>query len=262
MKRTAIVALCVALLACSGVKKPDRVTKDLLSLSKEELFAKGQALLKKKKFEDGRKYLNFVFESYPNDPLGQRSLLLVADSYYDNRGSGGYVEARYHYRDYLSRYPAAENRDFAQFRYALCYDREHEPMDRDGTNTREAIAQYSNLLRESPGSGYAAEARRRANALSDVLADHEFGVGFFYFRKGSPEAALKRFQYAEQTYPAYGARDRLYFYEAAALRRMGRPAEAEGYEKKLRDEFPKSRWSARLTKKNVPVSVDKTAEKR
>jgi outer membrane protein assembly factor BamD len=262
VRRIAVLGLCLSLLACSGLKKPDRVTRELLSLSKEALFEKGQTLLKKKKFEEARKYLNFIFESYPNDPLGQRSLLLVADSYFDNRSSGGFVEARYRYRDYLTRYPAAENRDFAQYRYALCYDREHEAMDRDGTNTREAIAQYNSLLRESSGSAYAAEARRRVSALSDVLADHEFGVGLFYLRKGSPTAALGRFQYADQTFPEYSRRDRLYFYAAEALRRLRRPEEAQGYEKKLRDNFPKSRWSARLSKKNVPVSVDKTAENR
>jgi outer membrane protein assembly factor BamD len=260
VKKIALLLAAAAAISCSGVKKPDRVTRDLLSLPKESLFEKGKTLLDKGKFLDARKYLNFVFESYPNDALGQKSLLLVADSYF-RRGRGQYVEARYRYRDYLSRYPSADNRSFALYRYALCYDKEHEPVDRDPTNTREALNQYANLLKEAPQSSYAAEARARADALTDLLAEHEFGVGFFYFRKGDPAAALGRFQYTEEKFPTYSHRDKLYFHTGAALRKLGRNTDAAMYFAKLRDAYPKSPWSARVLKDHL-IAVDKQAESR
>ena len=252
------LVLCAG--ACSGTKKPDRVTRELLSLPKEALFDKGKALLDKGKFEDARKYLNFVFESYPNDALGQKALLLVADSYFQTRRAQ-YVEARYRYRDYLTRYPSADNRPFALYRYALCYDREHEKVDRDPTNTKEALNQYRNLLKEAPQSSYAAEARGRVDALTDLLAEHEFGVGFFYFRKGDAAAALGRFQSTEENYPSYSHRDRLYFLTGQALARLGRQTEAAAYFGKLREAYPNSPWSARVLKDRL-ISVDKQAESR
>jgi len=261
VKRLAsLVAVAVLLSACAGTKKPDKITKDLLSQPKEVLFEKGKALLAKKKLDDARKYLNFVFESYPNDPLGQKALLLVADSYFQQKGATGYLEARYRYRDFVTRYPSAPDRDFALYRYALCYDREHETPDRDPTNTKEAINQYAALLRESPGSPYADEAKKRVVALNDVLAEHEFGVGLFYFHKGDSNAALGRFRWAAAHYPAYSSRDKLLFYTAAALDSLGQREEASKLYADLKADFPGSPWALRIQKARHPA-VDKAAEK-
>lgn len=262
MKRAAVLLLTLSVLlsvaACSGTKKPDKITQDLLTLPKEQLFARGEGLLKKHKVVDARKYLNFVFESYPNDPLGQKALLLVADSYFDAGRSAGYVEARYRYRDYLSRYPAAANRDYALYRFALCYDKEHATPDRDPTNIREALTNYQRLLAEDSGSPYAAKARERVQALYDLLADHEYEVGIFYFHKGDPTAALGRFLYCEENYPKYSRRDRLYYYIARSERHLGRKSESDRYFARLEAEFPKSEWAEKARRENH-IRVDKAA---
>jgi len=256
----AVLAIVAAFAGCRSTAK-DQVTKDLLSLPKEELFAKGQALLAKEKPAEARKYLNFVFESYPNDPLGQKALLLVADSYFSRDRSLGYVEARYRYRDYLTRYPSASNRDFALYRYALCYDKESETPERDPTNTREALAQYRNLIKEVPSSEYAEKARGRIHALNDLLAEHEFEVGHFYFRKGDPAAALGRFQYLEDHYADYSFKAKLFYYIGTSFDRLGRNSEAERYFARLQAEFPGSDWARRVRRSdNIPV--DKEARSR
>lgn len=238
--------------ACaSGPKKPDKITQELLNSPKDVLFQKGKALLEKKKYDQGRKYLNFVFETYPNDPEGRQALLLVADSYFRQGGSTGYTEARFRYRDYLNRYPGAAQRDFARYQFAVCYDKEHEKPDRDQTSTREAIEQYRVLLQEYPNSTYVSVARERIRRLTDALADHEFFVGYFYIRKGAPAAALGRFTAVEQRFPEYGGRDKLFYYEAEALRRLGRHEEAGRYYARVVEEFPSSQY-AKMARNRVP----------
>lgn len=236
--------------ACSGTKKPDKITQELLNTPKETLFAKGKALIEKKKYEQGRKYLSFVFETYPNDPLGRQALLMVADSYFRQGGTTGYTEARFRYRDYVNRYPGAPQRDYARYQFALCYDKEHEKPDRDQTATREALEQYQALLREYPDSTFSAAARERIRRLADLLAEHEFGVGYFYMRKGASGAALARFISLEQRFPEYAGRAKLFFYEAEVLRRLGRTEEAARYLARLREEFPDSEYAKRIRGKN------------
>lgn len=238
----AVLAL-VVLGACSGRKKPDAVTQELLSKSKEELFEKGKALIDRKKYEAGRKYLTFVFETYPNDPLGRDALLLVADAFFKQGGTSGYTEARFRYRDYLNRYPGASRRDYARYQFALTYDKEIERPDRDQTSTREAIEQYRALIREYPTSGFAGAARERVRVLSDLLAEHEFSVGYFYMRKGAPSAALARFTDLEQRYPEYGGKDKLLFYSARVLDKLGRREEADRYYGRVITEFPESEFA-------------------
>lgn len=237
------------MLGCSTTRKPDKITQELLSTPKETLFEKGKALIAKKKFDAGRKYLAFVFETYPNDPLGRQALLLVADSYFRQGGTTGYTEARFRYRDYLNRYPGAPQRDYARYQFAVCYDREHEKPDRDQTSTREAIEQYRVLLREYPNSGHTARANARIRALGDLLAEHEFAVGYFYMRKGAPGAALSRFTLLEERFPEYGARDKLFFYSGAVLQRLGRNEEASRYYARLLDEFPGSEFAKKAREK-------------
>jgi outer membrane protein assembly factor BamD len=240
-----VAALAVAGAGCAskGPKKPDKITQELLTQPKEVLFEKGKALLAKKKWEDGRKYLNHVFETYPNEAMGREALLLVADSYFNQKSTTGYTEARYRYRDYLNRYPGAPRRDYARYQFALCYDKEHEKPDRDQTATREAIEQYRALIREFPDSGYAGAARERVRQLTDLLAEHDFGIGYFYLRKGSTAAALSRFTSLEQRFPDYGAKDKLFYYEAIALERLGRMEEARRYLHRVVEEFPQSEYA-------------------
>jgi len=236
LKLIAAVSVSLLLLSAagcaSGPKKPDKITLELLNSPKDVLFQKGKALLERKKFDEGRKYLNFVFETYPNDAEGRQALILVADSYFRQGGSTGYTEARFRYRDYLNRYPGAPQRDYARYQFAVCYDKEHEKSDRDQTSTREA---------------------------TDALADHEFLVGYFYIRKGSPGAALGRFTSIEQRYPEYGGRDKLYFYEAEALRRLGRAEDAARYYTRVVEEFPASQYAkmarSRAPKAKTPASA-------
>jgi outer membrane protein assembly factor BamD len=245
-----MVGLAVLLVAgCAGSKKPDKITTELLTEPKEVLFEKGKALIAKQKYAEGRKYLNHVFETYPNETMGREALLLVADSYFKQKKAKDYTEARYRYRDYLNRYPGAPGRDYARYQFALCYDKEHEKPDRDQTATREAVEQYRALIREFPDSGYAGAGRERIRQLTDLLAEHDFGVGLFYLHKGATVAALTRFTVLEQRYPDYRAKDKLYFYEASALDRLGRKDEAMRYYGRIIEEFPNSEFARKARSK-------------
>jgi len=253
----AVLGLSLALVpACAskgGTAKTDKVTQELLTQPKEVLFEKGKDLLAKKKYDQARKYLNHVFETYPNEQMGREALLLVADSYFAQKSTTGYTEARYRYRDYLNRYPGAPRRDYARYQFALCYDKEHEKPDRDQTATREAIEQYRSLIREFPDSGYAGAARERVRQLTDLLAEHDFAIGYFYLRKGSTAAALSRFTSLEERFPEYGAKDKLYYYEGIALTRLGRKDEAGRYFQKVVQDFPKSDYAKRARSKAGPL---------
>ncbi len=257
------IGLAILLMAgcasSSGPKKPDKLTQELLATPKETLFEKGKALLAKKRYDLGRKYLNFVFETYPNDTQGREALLLVADSYFRQGGSASYTEARFRYRDYLNRYPGAPQRDYARYQFAVCYDKEHEKPDRDQTSTREAISQYDALLREFPNSLYTSQARERIRRLTDVLAEHEFLVGFFYMRKGAPGAALARFTVVEERFSEYAGRDKLFFYSAQVLKRLGREKEAERYLARLIAEFPGSEYARKARGGKAPPKPSASA---
>ncbi len=251
--------------ACSsrGAKKPDKLTQELLTSSKEALFQKGKTLIEKKKWEQGRKYLTYVFETYPNDTVGRDALLLVADSYVKQGGSAAYTEARYRYRDYLNRYPDAPRRDYARYQFAYCSDKEHGKPDRDQSPTREAIQQYQALIREYPDSPFSGAARERMRQLVDSLAEHEFAVATSTCARGRsapPWAASAASRSATPTTPA-GTNSSTT--RGRPSTRLGREEEAARYYSRLLEEYPKSDYAkrARDRLKKLKVPTPSTEEK-
>jgi len=119
------------------------------------------------------------------------------------------------------------------------------------------MPKLATLLREYPDSTFSATARDRIRQLTDLLAEHEFGIGYFYMRKGSPAAALERFVSLEQRFPDYSARAKLFFYQAQVLKRLGRTEEASRYVSRLVEEYPDSEWArkARNGKIKPPASA-------
>ena len=89
------VVLGLAVLGGSGCSSsdPSRVTRELLTMSKEDAYAQGDALVGKRKFETGRQYLRFVAENYANDPLGKQAALRLADSFLEEKSATAYAEA-------------------------------------------------------------------------------------------------------------------------------------------------------------------------
>ena len=82
-----IAALLLAVTACrhhGAAQRPVRQALDpaLLKLPKEDVYQKGEDFFVKKRYQKARTYFGFVYENYPNDPLGRRALLRVADSYF------------------------------------------------------------------------------------------------------------------------------------------------------------------------------------
>ncbi len=88
--------------------------------------------------------------------------------------------------------------------------------------------------------------------LTDLLAEHDFGIGYFYLRKGSTAAAMSRFTSLEQRYPDYGAKDKLYYYEGIALTRLGRKDEASRYFQRIVEDYPKSEYAKKARSRIGP----------
>jgi outer membrane protein assembly factor BamD (BamD/ComL family) len=78
-------------------------------------------------------------------------------------------------------------------------------------------------------------------------------------RKGARAAALARFTDLEQRYPEYGARDKLYFYSARVLEKLGRREEADRYYSRLKEEFPDSEWARKVRGEKPPAAAASAA---
>jgi outer membrane protein assembly factor BamD len=238
---TAIFGAALAVLSgCGTTNDAAKLTRELLTMPKEEAYARGEALVKKKKYETGRQYLRFVAENYANDPIGRQAALRLADSFFDEKTQLGYLEAGVRYKDFRNRYPSHPKSDYALFRVAQCSDRQAERPDREQGNTRQAATSYRELAINFPDSPYATESRARLGAMRGLLAEHEYLVGHFYLRRKAWRAAKGRMDTILTAYPEYAGLDKV-LYEAGLLEtKMGNKDEARTLWERLARDYPAS----------------------
>jgi outer membrane protein assembly factor BamD len=236
----AAAALVAALAGCGTTDPVGKLTRELLAMPKEEAYARGEALVQKKKYELGRQYLRFVAENYANDPIGKQAALRLADSYFDEKSSVGYVEAQARYKDFRNRYPSHPRSDYALFRLAQCSDRQAEKPDRDQANTRLAASSYRELLQLFPDSPYANESRLRLKAVQDLLAEHEWRVAHFYVHKKAFRAAKDRLDTLLAAFPEYKGLDKALYDAGIVENRLGHKDVARERFVRLRRDYPSS----------------------
>lgn len=218
---------------------------ELMKLSKEQLFATAEENFTREKWQRARTYYSHIYETYPNDPLGRRSLLRIADTFFEQGDPVNLIEAQYKYRDFINRYPTSEQADYAMLRIAMTSYKQMEKPDRDQQKTREALEKFDDMLRTYPNSPLKAEADAKRQDVLDRLAKHEHLVARFYIKRGSYTAAVQRLNYLIDTYARYNDRAGAFYDLGTALTRLGRSGEARLYFERVVTEFPESDYADR-----------------
>lgn len=221
----------------------------LTKLPKEQVFQMGEDQFAKKKYQKARQYYSHVYETFPNDPLGRRALLRIADTYYEQGDAVNLVEAQYKYRDFINRYPGSDRADYAMLQIAMCSYKQMERPDRDQQKTREALEKFNDVLKTYPRSSLRPEMDKRLQDVLDRLAKHDHIIARYYIKRRSYLAAVQRLNGIVELYPNYRERDGVFFDLASALSGLGRSAEARLYYDRVVTEYPQSPYATKAKQK-------------
>lgn len=240
-----LFAIVMLLASCRRGPKDYRpvVDPELARMTKEQIFERAEDQFEKRRWQRARNYYTHLYETYPNEPLGRRSLLRIADTFFEQGDPVNLVEAQYKYRDFINRYPTSEQADYATLKIAMCSYKQMEKPDRDQAKTREALEKLNDMLRAYPKSALKPEAEARKQEVLDRLARHEHIVAKFYMKRGGWTAASQRLNFLIDEYPNYVARDAVFFDLGQSLVRLGRNGEARLYFERVITEFPKSDYA-------------------
>lgn len=200
---TCLSLLALSFLGCSSTPKEDQLLAELANMDKEAIYQKAEDLFNAGKIKDSRKYYSFVADTFPNDPLGHKAALRVADTYAVSKDTASITEARLRYRDFANRYPNDPDRDYALLMVGQTFSNRHMRPDRDLTTLHEALDAYEQLVTLYPNSGYYEKAESRIRELKDILATHEYQVAVFYAHNKRWLATKWRIEYLKEHYPDY-----------------------------------------------------------
>ncbi len=232
-KRNAALALGLSLLllgsaACHHNKGP-KAKGPTEILTVEQLWARGDAALKKGHTATSRKYFDQIILREDAGEYKDRAALATADSYYREHNIEAYAEAISRYQTFLSFHPTHPEAPFCQYRIALCYLEEVETPDRDTTPAVRAQEAFRSLVDNYPSSTYVEDSKKKLAQVNDILAAHEIKVGDHYLRTGGYRGAIARYRTVVDKYPGYWNMPLVYFRLGEALSRDGQDEEARLY---------------------------------
>jgi len=251
LRKLTIAIGLVMIAACHRGPRQYRVTVDpeLLRLNSDQVWARAEDFYAHHKWQRARTYYTYLYENHPNEVLGRRSLLRVADTYYEQGDAVNLVEAQYKYRDFVNRYPTSDQADYAMLRMAMCSYKQMERPDRDQAKTKEALEKFTDMLRTYPNSALKDDAAARRQDVLDRLAKHEHLVARFYIKRKSWNAAVQRLNFLIDTYPNYSDRAGVFYDLGTALHSLGRKGEAKLYFERVVSEFPQSDYADRAKRR-------------
>ncbi len=173
--------------------------------------------------------------------------LALADSTYYLGDDLSLIEARSKYLDFVTLYADHPKAPYAQFQAGMCSVKQIYSASRDQAQTQVAIDDFREIDKRWPASAFARAGRQFIGKGQDGLAEHEFLIGSFYWKKKSYQAATERFSALLEKYPAYRQKDKVYYWLGRTLMGARSPAEARVWLDQVLNEYPRGRY-AKLAK--------------
>jgi|SRR5208283_3303850 len=230
-----LIVLLFLLVSCGGkaVKKEEpydpqgNISRAEEDISKEE-YAEARKLLLEVKNRDTTK--NFA-------PTAQ---LKIADSYIkDGEFDSGIDE----YRKFIELYPDNQYAYYAQYQIGMAYFNQIESPDRGSGEAKKALQEFIKAKERYPRSPYKEAIELRIEKCKNIMADSEFMVGEYYYKKGSFSAAAGRFEYLLKTYPNYKGEDETLFLLGKCYSALLNKEKAEEFLKILIEKYPSSKYA-------------------
>ena len=234
-------ALVVALVAGCGGKSDNALPA--AAQGDERLSAMGRDALEDKNWTEARGYFQQLIDSYPRSQLAGDARLGIADSYFNQSGSGNLILAIAEYRDFLTFFPNHPRADYAQFQIASGNYRQVRSPDRDQEPTQLAVEEFEKLIELYRNSRYAEEGRVILEECYERLAESEFNIGWFYLKtRKHCRASIPRFQKVVDHYPSYTKMDEVQFRLGEALLACLQPVEAKVHFEQVVNNYPDSEY--------------------
>jgi outer membrane protein assembly factor BamD len=240
MKRFFLYFVIGLLLAACSAGQPDPPK------TAEFYFQEGESFLEKGLYNEAITSWEKVRDSFYSPELTMLAELKMAETYYL---AERYAEAASAYNDFLKQYPGDERKSTTTYWLGMSYYKQKLAIDRDQTNTKNALTVFSDLLRLYPGERDETEIRSLIQQCKGQLAAHEIYVGRFYLKTKKYEASIKRLEEALRLYPSSPQIDEAYFYLLSAYLKLENRAKAEELLQQLSATMPNSPYVAKTEKK-------------
>ncbi len=222
----------VLLLGCAG-KKVKTVEGD-----PETLYRQGLIRFNKRDYSEALKKFEQLKSSFPDSPpYTVWAELKVGDCHFFKKE---YVEAIAAYEEFKKIHPTHEEMPYVQYQIGMAYFNQMLTLDRDQTFTKRSLSNFEYLVANYPPSLFTEKAKEKIEICIKRLADHEFYIGNFYYKRGNVQAASLRFQELLMKFPGTSEEDKTLFLLGKCYVELDQGEKAREAFTKIVTDYPKS----------------------
>ena len=136
------------------------------------LFERGTEALGKKRWLVSREYFRELIDTYPQSPNRAEAKLGIGDTYVGEGSAESYVLALNEFKEFLAFYPNSNRAGYAQFKLGMAHFKQMHSADRDQTETREAIKEFTIFVERYPDDPQLEEGKTRLREARDRLSQY------------------------------------------------------------------------------------------
>src|ERR1039457_5201591 len=194
VRHFAVLITIAALLGSCGFtrkKYENPITKDTKQPDKV-LYDKSVNDIEHGRFEVARITLNTLINTYDQSEFMAKAKLASADSWFREGGIHGLAQAEAEYKDFILFYPTMAEAGESQEKICQIHYKQMEKADRDSVQALRAEDECRQLIVQFPNSQFVPEAQQLLRNIQEGLAEGEYLVGDFYYRRGSNPSEIGR----------------------------------------------------------------------
>ncbi|OGQ50540.1 MAG: hypothetical protein A3I09_04160 [Deltaproteobacteria bacterium RIFCSPLOWO2_02_FULL_47_10] len=238
-----LILVCAVVIMAGCAKKPIQIGRE----NPEIEIQKCIKLSDKKHFEEAIECLEMFKSRFPKSQWGIEAELYIGDNYFRQRD---YLMAADSYQAFVKLHPTHPKVDYAYYKTGLSYLK-HSPkaIDRDQEYLDDSIANFEIVSNNYPDTPYLNLTQNYLTEARTKVARRHFYVGRFYYRTGEYIAAVPRFKEIADKYRSSNLAEKSLYLMTLSNIELGRLDDAKLAFSQISQEYPKSKYIGRLSKK-------------
>jgi outer membrane protein assembly factor BamD len=198
--RNAALALAavsaVALSGCGDTGSDDKAAT-YVERPVEQIYADAWKKIRDHSWQDAAKQFDEVERQHPYSIWARRAMLMSAFCYYQ---ANKYTDAINTAEQYISLHPGSKEVSYAFYLKAMSLYEQIVGVDRDQTDTEQALTALQDVVQRFPNTEYARDAQLKVDLTLDHIAGKEMDIGRYYLVRGDYIGAINRFKVVVSRY--------------------------------------------------------------
>lgn len=213
--------------------------------SAEKAYLEAMKLLKSKSFFESAEAFEKIDDDFPFSKWALKAKTIAVYAYYKNED---YEKLNEVANDFIRLNPANDYVSYMLYMKGISHYNKIPNITKSQDDTQESSYIFRELIARYPDSKYAIDAKSKLDYIDEHLAGHLMSIGRYQIKVKNYIGAIKYFQKVTSRYHYTNQVSEGYFRLAEIYYKIGLLEEAKKAVDILKESYPQSNWSKKLTK--------------